>query len=146
LSITIGDTLTTPAVLETSFWSVWRRGSVARGSLWEELEELPEEDEPELDLLELEEPLAEPEDPDLEEVEELEAAGWAEPEALDFDDPEPDAPDLLEPPEPAELDFELLALDDPEPDPDAGWAGDPSFTAISRGPFTPGPKYFAVRS
>ena len=41
-----------------------------------------------------------------------------------------------------EEDFEL----DPEDVPDAGWAGEPSFTAMSRGPFTPGPKYFAVRS
>ncbi len=44
-----------------------------------------------------------------------------------------------------EPDFEPDALDD-ELEEDAGLAGVPSFAAMSNGPVTPGPKYFAVRS
>jgi hypothetical protein len=106
--------------LETFFRRVCRRGSVARGSVWDELDELLDEldaaDAPDLELEEVDAP-----DLDLEEL---------------------DVPDL-----------ELDELDDPDfPDVDEleddgdGWAGDPSLTATSKGPFTPGPKYFAVRS
>src|ERR1700761_6708189 len=48
LSTWIGVTAATPAVAATSFWSVVRRGSVARGSLWE-LEDDPDDDEDEDD-------------------------------------------------------------------------------------------------
>jgi hypothetical protein len=116
LSITIGETVATPEVLETSLSSVCRRGSVVRGSLWEELDEPEGDDEPE---------------------------GGFEPDEL------ADEPDC----EPEELeDPDVLLLDEPdfvavdELEVDAGLAGDPSLTAISNGPFTPGPKYFAVRS
>ena len=89
---------------------------MARGSLWEELEEpLDEVDEPDLDELD---------EPDVDEV--------VEPEVDEVD--EPDLDELVEP------DWDEVELDED------GWAGDPSLTAMSNGPFTPGPKYFAVRS
>ena len=125
----MGETVATPEVFETFFRRVCRRGSVVRGSLWEELDELPDE-------------LDEPDAPDLELVE-VDAADLEEDE-LDVVDLELDELDVLE--------FELDEPDDPDfPDvdeleEDAGWAGDPSLTAMSNGPFTPGPKYFAVRS
>src|SRR5450432_968764 len=45
LSICIGVIAATPEAEETSFCSVCSRGSVVRGSLWELLEALEEEDE-----------------------------------------------------------------------------------------------------
>src|SRR5437763_15308163 len=106
--MTIGDTATTPEVLETFFWSVWRRGSVARGSLWEELEE----------------PLDEVEEPDLDELDEPDVDEVDEPDLDELD--EPDVDEVEEP-----------DLDEVELDED-GWACDPSLTAMSNDPFTPG--------
>jgi hypothetical protein len=145
-----------------------------RGSVWDELAEALDEVDPEggFELgelvgepdFELDEPdaaweLEEPEAPDLE---------LADPEV-----PDPDAPDLeLVAPEVGDPDVPLdLEVDDAEALPDlepeaaaellgdpdfpavdeleapaAGFAGVPSFTATSKGPLTPGPKYFAVRS
>jgi hypothetical protein len=124
---------------------------VVRGSVWDELAEALDEVDPEggFELGELEgEPDFEP-DADCE-LEEPDAPDWAldAPEVL-FDL----APDV--PGEPADLEAEEpdALLDDPAvpdadefEDPDAGLAGVPRLTATSSGPFTPGPKYFAVRS
>jgi hypothetical protein len=135
--------------LDTFLRRVCRRGSVTRGSLWDELEELLDELEPEGGF-ELAEPLG---DPDFE-LDELEAAcELEEPGVLDLELDDVDEPDLeLDDPE-VLLDFEPeepdVLLDEPDVDEledEAGLAGVPSFTAMSNGPFTPGPKYFAVRS
>jgi hypothetical protein len=47
----MGEMPATPLVLETSFSRAVRRGSLARGSLWEELEEPPDAEPEELDDL-----------------------------------------------------------------------------------------------
>ena len=104
---------------------------MTRGSLWDELEEPLDELEPEGGF-ELGELLGEPdfelEEPDaVWELEELDVLDF-EVDELDDELDEPDLPDADE-------------LEE-----DAGLAGVPSFAAMSNGPVTPGPKYFAVRS
>jgi hypothetical protein len=124
-----------------------------RGSVWDELAEALDEvdpeggfelgelvGEPDFELCELEAAweLEEPDAPDLELV---------DPDALlDLEVDDAEAPLDLEPEAPVVLlgdpdfpDVDALALD-------AGFAGDPSLTAMSKGPLTPGPKCFAVRS
>lgn len=146
MSITIGDTLATPAVLETFLYSVWRRGSVTRGSLWAELEEPLDGLEPEGGC-ELGEPDCELEEPDADlEPDDVDVPDL-EPDALDVLLDEPDFPDVDEP-DPLDVlldDADFEDVDELEEE-DAGLAGVPSFAAISNGPVTPGPKYFAVRS
>ena len=96
---------------------------MTRGSLWDELEEPLDELEPGGGF-ELDDPDCEPDAP-----------------ACEPDDPEAPAEDEADVP-PDEPDL----LDVDELDEDAGLAGVPSFVAMSNGPLTPGPKYFAVRS
>jgi hypothetical protein len=114
---------------------------VTRGSLWAELEELPDELEPEGGF-ELGEPDCELDPPD---------ADW-EPDDVDVPDVELDEPDVLLGAPDVLLGAPDVLLEDAdfedveELEEDAGFAGVPSFVAMSSGPVTPGPKYFAVRS